>query len=213
VLFHLRLTLAHRQALYVEGDAFSSIYAVCSGSLKAQIDTEEGREQLIAMHMPGEFFGGEGLAAGRRTRTVVALQDCEVCVLPFAALDRLMAENSAAHRWFLRTISAELARSAAAVARLRGATAEERIAGLLVDLAQRLAASGRPAADLTLGVTRGDIALHLGLTRETVSRILARLHREHLLDGDAHRLHIADRAALARLAGGAAHTGTTSAYA
>lgn len=195
-----RITLSARQTLCREGDAFSSVYVVRSGTLKSLITSEDGRQQIVAMHLPAETIGTESIATGRRSRTVIAVEKSEVCVIGFAGLDRLMHEIPAARRWFQQALSDEMARSGETACRLRRSSAEERIASFLLDLSRRLSASAEATPEFTLSPSRVDIAIHLGLTRETVSRAFAKLRRLHLIEGDLTRVRLCDPLQLGSIA-------------
>ncbi len=202
LLFRRQIAVQRRHALYREGDPFIGIYVVRSGALKSQATTEDGREQVIAIHMAGDHLGGEGLASGQRTRTVSALEDSVLCSFPIADLKRLMSIRPQVQRWFHRALAAELTRSGQTLALLRGATAEERVAGFLVDLWRRAKASASDIAALFAAMNRGDIAFHLGLSRETVSRVFSRLHHDRVIARDGDRVRLLDIAALEAMAGG-----------
>jgi len=195
-----RMTFPARQTLCQEGDAFSSVYVIRSGTLKSLITSEDGRQQIVAIHLPAETIGTESIATGRRSRTVIAVERSEVCVIGFAGLNRLMHEIPAARRWFQQTLSDEMARSGETACRLRSTSAEARLASFLLDLSRRLSASTEATPEFTLSPSRVDIAIHLGLTRETVSRAFAKLRRLHLIEGGLTRVRLCDPLQLGNLA-------------
>jgi CRP/FNR family transcriptional regulator len=195
-----RMTLSSRQALCHQGDAFSSVYTIRGGALKSLITSEDGRQQIVAIHLPNEVIGAEGIASGRRSRTVVAIEDSQICAIGFAGLERLMRTLPAARLWFQHTLGREMARGRETVNRLRCGSAEERIASFLLDLSRRLSVGKAHVAEFRLSASRGDIAFHLGLTRETVSRAFAKLRRLHLIDGDPTRIRLCDPVQLSALA-------------
>ena len=196
------LSVHRKKALYREGAVFSSIYMVRSGALKAQTTSDDGSEHVIALHLAGDFLGGEGLASGRRTRTVVALEESEVCSISFAALDRLMVEFPSVQRWFHRAMSGELLRCTETMSLLRGGSAEQRIAGFLLDLSRRSTGGGKGGREISLELNRGDIAIYLGLRRETVSRVFSKFQRERLVEGTQEWVELQNPAALQRVASG-----------
>ncbi len=201
---NVRLELSTGQTLCRQGDAAAGLHVVRSGALKSQAMSEDGRLQIIAIHLPGETLGAESIATGRRSGTVIALEDSAVCAISFAGLDRLTPEVPAVQHWFHRAMSAEMARSSETAMRLRCVTGEERIAGFLVDLSRRLSPTAAAMPEFKLSVCRGDIAFHLGLTRETVSRAFAKLQRMRLIDCSLTWVRLCDPARLGRLAACAA---------
>lgn len=194
-----RFRLAPRQTLCREGEPFSSLYVVRSGAIKSLVTSEDGRQQIVAIHLPGEAIGAEGIASGRHSRTFIAVEESGVCVIGYASLDRLMAEVPSVRRWYQRALGNELARNAETVRWLRCATAEARLAGFLLDLSRRLS-PGETTPEFTLSASRIDIAIHLGLTRETVSRAFGKLRSENLIDGDLTRVRLRNPLQLSRLA-------------
>jgi CRP/FNR family transcriptional regulator len=198
--FITRIALSARQTLCREGDTFSSVYVVRSGTLKSLITSEDGRQQIVGIHLPAETIGTESIATGRRSRTVIAVEKSEICMVGFAGLNRLMCEIPATRRWFQRALGDEMARSGETTCRLRRTSAEERIASFLLDLSRRLSASTEATPEFTLSPSRVDIAIHLGLTRETVSRAFAKLRRLHLIEGDLTRVRLCDPHQLGSLA-------------
>lgn len=195
-----RLRLAPRQTLCREGEVFSSVYVIRSGAIKSLVTSEDGRQQIIAIHLPGETIGAEGVASGRHNRSFIAVEESSVCVIGYASLDRLMAEVPGVRHWYRRTLGNELARNAETVRWLRCATAEARLAGFLLDLSRRLSPGGTATPEFTLSASRVDIATHLGLTRETVSRAFGKLRSQHLIDGDLTRVRLCNPRRLSSLA-------------
>ena len=199
-----RMKLSPGQTLCHQGDAAAGLYVVRSGALKSQMMSDDDRQQIIAIHLPGETFGAESIASGRSGGTVIALEDSEVCAISFAGLDRLTREVPAVQRWFHRAIGREMERSSEAAMRLRCVTGEKRIAGFLLDLSRRLSLAEPALSEFRLSVCRGDIALHLGLTRETVSRAFGKLQRMRLIDGGPTWVRLCDPVRLGRAAAWAA---------
>lgn len=194
------LTIPAGQLLCREGDASGWLYVVKSGALKSVATGGNGRQQIIAIHLPGETLGAEAISTGHRSSTVIALETTELCAIPFARLDRLTRDLPTLQHWFHRAIAREMARSSETAIRLRSVTGQERVAGFLVDLSRRLPSTGKTSTEVMLSVCLSDIALHLGLTRETVSRTFTRLRRTRLIDGTLKCVRLCDMARLSRLA-------------
>ena len=81
------------QPLYSAGEAFQFIYAVRSGTFKSSLLLGDGREQVSGFHMAGELMGLDGLAQGRHASAATALEDAEVCAIPYANLSELAVGN------------------------------------------------------------------------------------------------------------------------
>src|SRR5262245_6124381 len=82
-----RKRLKQGESLYRSGDDFGSIYAVRSGFLKSTVLAEDGRDQVTGFHMAGEILGMDGIGTEKHACNVVALEDSEVCIIPFPRLE------------------------------------------------------------------------------------------------------------------------------
>jgi len=77
------------EALFRAGDPFDSLFAVRLGFFKTRVTAEDGRDQVTGFQMPGELLGFDGIASERHSVDAVALEDSEVCNIPFHDLERL----------------------------------------------------------------------------------------------------------------------------
>jgi CRP/FNR family transcriptional regulator len=84
-----RTRLKKGSALYRVGEPFTALYAIRIGSCKTTVLAEDGREQIAGYHMLGDIIGLDGIASERHGCEAVALEDTEVCVLPFDRLEEL----------------------------------------------------------------------------------------------------------------------------
>ena len=82
------------ETLYRAEDRFQFIYAVRSGTFKSSLTLSDGREQVSGFHMAGELMGLDGVAHGRHASAATALEDAEVCAIPYAHLSELAAGSS-----------------------------------------------------------------------------------------------------------------------
>jgi CRP/FNR family transcriptional regulator len=193
-----RRKLKTGQALYHQGDRFEQVYAVRSGTLKSTLNLGDGREQVSAFHMAGEQLGLDGVANGIHASGAVALEDTEVCTIPFASLAALANIGSMRHL-LARLMSREIVREHSLMLLLGSMGAQERLAVFLLNLAQRLKARGYSALEFHMRMTRAEIGSHLGLKLETVSRTLSAFQQQGLIEVDKRHIRILDPAALARL--------------
>ncbi len=200
----VRQHVRREYALYRAGEDFNALYALRGGSFKSYVVGEDGRDQMTAIHLRGEILGTEGIAAARHTSTLVALEDSEVCVIPFGVLRRLSAEYPTVQKWFHRLLGGQIVSNAGMIALLGTGRAEERLAAFLLNLSRRFAARGYSPREFSLNVTRHDIGSHLGLSTETVSRAFSRFQREGLVRVWKQRVQLIDIAGLKRSAGGLA---------
>lgn len=198
--FCVRQGMQGGRALYRAGDDFAAIYSVCAGSFKSTAIGTDGRLRMTGIHLRGEILGTDGIATRRHCCDVVALEESEVCVIPFASMKRMCAEVPDVQRWFHKVLGREIVEAFNTIAMIGNGRAEERVAAFLVNLSRRLTEKGYPGWDIGLHLSRHDIGTHLGLTAETTSRALSRLQREGAVAiADGH-IHLRDRARLKRWA-------------
>ena len=178
-----RLPIARRrvrkgQSVFRQGERGELLYAVRYGSFKSVATLRDGREQVMSFHLPGELFGFDGLADGSHPTTARALEDAEVCVLPFADLSIAAGESRSVLHYLTKTLSTELVRERRMAALIANTQSEERVAAFLLNLSQRLHERGYSAREFQLRMTREEIGSYLGTTLETVSRCLSSLARQ-----------------------------------
>jgi len=111
----------------------------------------------------------------------IALEDTEVCEIPYAEFERLSANLPALQRHFHRIMSREITRDHGVMLLLGSMHAEERLAMFLLNLSQRLAARGYSAQSFLLRMTREEIGSYLGLKLETVSRAFSHFQSQGLI--------------------------------
>lgn len=186
------------QALYHEGDKFQFIYAVRSGTFKSTLQLKDGREQVTGFQMAGELLGLDGLAAGKHASSAVALEDAEICAIPYAHLSELAATSSDLQHVISRLMSREIVREHSLMMLLGSMNAEERLAAFLLNISQRMKARGYSASEFHLRMSRAEIGSYLGMKLETVSRTFSAFAQQRLLEVDKKHVRITDLPALQR---------------
>jgi len=183
----------HRGAsLFHSGDVFSSLYAVRYGFFKSFITTRDGRDQVTGFYMAGEIVGMDGIGGERHTCTLMALEDSEVCVMPFSRIEDLSREIEPLQRHFHKVMSREIVRDQGVMLLLGSMRAEERLAAFLLNLSQRFLRRGFSASEFVLRMTREEIGSYLGMKLETVSRLFSRFHEEQLIEVRQKHVRIRD---------------------
>jgi CRP/FNR family transcriptional regulator, anaerobic regulatory protein len=167
--------------LFRLGDSFTNLYAIRSGFFKTLVQADDGREQVTGFLMAGEILGLDGIGQGRHAFDAVALEDSEVCTIPYSRLDELTREISSLQHNVHRIMSREIVRDHGVMMMLGSMKADERVAVFLTNLLQRMSARGFSASDVVLRMSRQEIASYLGLTVETISRTLGRFADEGIL--------------------------------
>ena len=170
------------QMLYANGDAFTSLYAIRTGFFKTCIANEDGREQVTGFQMAGEIIGLDGIVSDQHSCNAVALEDAEVCIMPFTNVEELSREIPALQRHVHRIMSREIVRENGMMMMLGNMRAEERLAAFLLNLVQRLHARGFSQSEMILRMTREEIGSYLGLKLETISRTFSKLSDDGIIE-------------------------------
>ena len=168
--------------LFRNGEKFTNLYAIRTGFFKTCVDTEDGRDQVTGFQMAGEVIGLDGIVNDQHTCNAVALEDAEVCVMPFDRLEELSREITALQRHVHKIMSREIVREHGVILLLGSMRAEERLAAFLLNLVQRLFARGFSQSELVLRMTREEIGSYLGLKLETVSRTFSKFADEGIVE-------------------------------
>jgi CRP/FNR family transcriptional regulator, anaerobic regulatory protein len=160
--------------LFRNGEKFTSLYAIRTGFFKTCVASEDGRDQVTGFQMAGEIVGLDGIVHDHHTCDAIALEDAEVCVMPFDRIEELSREVNALQRHVHKIMSREIVRENGVMLLLGSMRAEERLAAFLLNLVQRLHARGFSQSELILRMTREEIGSYLGLKLETVSRTFSK---------------------------------------
>jgi CRP/FNR family transcriptional regulator len=168
--------------LFRNGDKFTSLYAIRTGFFKTCVASEDGRDQVTGFQMAGEVVGLDGIVNDNHTCDAVALEDAEVCVMPFDRIEELSREISSLQRHMHKIMSREIVRENGVMLLLGSMRAEERLAAFLLNLVQRLHARGFSQSEVVLRMTREEIGSYLGLKLETVSRTFSKFVEDGIIE-------------------------------
>ncbi len=185
--------------LFNNGERFTSLYAVRSGFFKTCVTSADGRDQVTGFQMAGEILGMDGIVNDHHSCDAVALEDAEVCVLPFDRIETLSREFSALQHHVHKIMSREIVRDHGVMLLLGSMRAEERLAAFLLNLVQRLHSRGFSQSELVLRMTREEIGSYLGMKLETVSRTFSKFVEEGIIEVRQRYVQIKDTEALQRL--------------
>jgi len=185
--------------LYRQGDKFRGILALKSGTAKLVVSDPGGNEYLAGYLLPGELLGFDALFDDCHHYSAVALEPLEFCEMPAEELDTLCREVPTLLRELFRhagkTLTTETDRFV-----LSQRTAEERVAGFLLDVSDRLSRRGFSGLEIRLGLSRQETGNYLGLALETVSRVLNNLEDLGVVTVQAKHIRILDKDRLRALA-------------
>ena len=174
------------------GDKFNSLYAVRAGSFKSFVSSKDGEEQIIGFHFPGDIIGFDALRENTHQSYTQALETAMVCELPYETLDKMAVQFPKLRHQIMSFMSAEIKQDHDLMMLLNKRTAEERLIYFLAHLSKRFEDRGFSPRQYNLSMTRNEIGNYLGLTVETISRLLTRFQKEGIIKVDGKLITILD---------------------
>ncbi len=179
--------------IYGENEPADYLYKVISGAVRTYKVLSDGRRQIGGFYLPGDIFGLE--CGDEHSFSAEAITECKVLVIKRSSLVSLAARDGEVARQLWTMTAGELQRAQDHIMLLIK-TAQERVAGFLLEMAARSVSSG----EIELPMSRQDIADYLGLTIETVSRTLTQLEKSAAIAvPTSRRIVLRNRAALNRM--------------
>lgn len=198
-IINRRRKIRRGEHLYRAGDVFRSLYALRTGFFKTIFLSEGGQEHVTGFHMTGEILALDAICSESHCCNAVALEDSEICEIPFPALETLCREIPSLQKQFHKIMSREISRDQTLIILLSSMNADERLAAFLLNLSQRFGARGYSPMQFQLRMTRGEIGSYLGLKLETVSRTLSKFQDEGLITVQHKQLVLHDLARLKQI--------------
>ncbi len=188
--------------LYRMNDPFANLYAVRLGHFKTFQVNAGGEQQVTGFQMAGELLGMDAISTEAHQCHAVALEDSEVCEIPFLRLEELFSKVPSLLRHFHRIMSQEITREQSAMLLLGNMRADCRLAAFLVNLSSRYATRGYSSSCFQLRMSREEIGNYLGLTIESISRLLSKFKKQGLVRVDNREIELLDMVNLRLLATG-----------
>ncbi|WDZ94277.1 fumarate/nitrate reduction transcriptional regulator Fnr [Herbaspirillum sp. WKF16] len=188
------------ETLYRLDDKFDMLYAIRLGHFKTFQRNSNGGEQITGFQMAGELLGMDAIGAGHHLCDAVALEDSEVCEIPFASLEDLFRDMPTLLRQFHRMMSLEISREQRVMLTLGSMTAQQKMAAFLLNLSTRYASRGYSSTRFQLRMTREEIGNYLGLAVESVSRLLSGFKKTGVIEVNHRDLELLDLPTLRAIA-------------
>lgn len=188
--------------LYRMNDGFVNLYAVRLGHFKTYQVNTGGEQQVTGFQMAGELLGMDAISSEMHQCDAVALEDSEVCEIPFMRLEELFGKVPSLLRHFHRIMSQEITREQSAMLLLGNMRADCRLAAFLVNLSTRYATRGYSSTCFQLRMSREEIGNYLGLTIESISRLLSKFRKQGWVRVDNREIELLDMPNLRLLATG-----------
>lgn len=183
------------ESIYRQGDDFKSIVAIKSGSAKLVTNDGQGNEHILNVLLPGELIGFDGMYKNHYTCSAIALEVISYCELPVSHFDELCQKIPGINRELFKH-SSETINTIHSQVVCSNYTAEEKLAKFLINLSDRLKARGFSADEFNLPLTRQEMGEHLGMTLETVSRMLKSFQEKGMICVDRKYIQIKDQQSL-----------------
>lgn len=197
-----RFKVKKSAALYRIGDPLRWLYAVRIGSFKTTMLSIDGREQITGFQMPGETLGLDAISSDLHTCNAFALEDSEVCPIPFANLERLARELPSLQHNLNKILSREIVCDYDMLMMLGNMNSDERLAAFLLNLSQRMSMRGYSSREFVLKMRRDEIGSYLGLRLETICRTIAHLREQGLAVVEGRDVKIQNMDGLKQLVAG-----------
>ncbi|MDN3651225.1 fumarate/nitrate reduction transcriptional regulator Fnr [Thalassotalea ponticola] len=187
--------------IFEAGEQLQTLYAIRSGTFKTFIISEQGEEQITGFHLAGDLMGFDALASNKHPSFAKALETSMVCEIPFEVLDTLSNKIPRLKSQMLNLMSDEIQCNNEMLLLLNRKNAEEKLATFLANYGRRLGNRHLSSLEFNLPMTRSEIGNYIGLTIETISRLMTRFQRDGLIKVDNKLITILDKQALFELAG------------
>ncbi len=178
--------------IFSDGQELHALFAIRSGTFKTFTVNEQGEEQITGFHLAGDLLGFDAIAESEHPSFAQALETSMVCEIPYDNLDQLSNTMPKLKKQVLRLMSHEIKTDQEMLTLLNRKNAEQRVATFIVSLSERYHARGLSATEFRLTMTRSDIGNYIGLTVETISRLLNRFHKSGLIKVDGKLISIID---------------------
>ncbi|NRD74062.1 FNR family transcription factor [Shewanella sp. VB17] len=188
------------EQIFKSGDKLSSLFAIRSGTIKSFTITEQGDEQITGFHLAGDVVGFDAIYSQQHTNFAQALETSMVCEIPYSTLTDISGTIPKLRQQIMRLMSNEIRSDQDMILLLSKKNAEEKLAAFISNLAVRFGSCGFSSKEFRLTMTRGDIANYLGLTAETISRLISRLKKAELIEVKGKYITIINFSELNKLA-------------
>lgn len=189
------------EILFHQGQAFNSVYAVRTGTLKTFNITSSGEEQITGFYCPSELVGLSGIDTNTYPISAKALETTTVCEIPFSHLENLSSQIPSLKHQMFKVMSRKIGDDQQMMVLLGKKNADEKVASFLLNLSNRFKKRGYSATSFRLSMSRGEVGNYLGLAVETVSRVITRFQKSELIQVEGKEISIINLPEMQKLVG------------
>ncbi|MES2015334.1 MAG: helix-turn-helix domain-containing protein [Pseudomonadota bacterium] len=192
-IFSAKRRVCRHECLYNVDERMATLYQVRYGQFKVVGRDPTGEQRVIGFRMAGDLMGMDAIPTGRHQYRAVALEDSEVCGISYAALEAAMQASPALQRHFIRYLMQEAIASTATATQLAAMRCDQRFGYFLLNLSARYAEQGYSGKSFRLSMSRADIGSQLGISAESVSRLIGRFKANGWIAVSHRNVDITDR--------------------
>ncbi len=175
----IKKRFSKNEMILLEEDTSNYMYFIYSGKVKAVQISEDGKEQILAIHKKGESFGEMSLLDGKTSpATVIAMEDADVGLISKNDFERHLLKNNKALKQIISLLSSRLREAWMRLKILSFADSEHRVRAVLKLLSEQNGIKDLKGTVISLKLTHKDIAAYASVSRETVTRIIDRLLKD-----------------------------------
>jgi CRP/FNR family transcriptional regulator len=194
------LKFKKKTSIFTVNDPLDGIYAVKSGAVKTSISNQDGLEQILEFHLPGDILGFDAFDTNKHKCSATALEDTMLCKISMDVFDDLCSRLPGVRKVMFHQVGKEITHSQKMLLSLGQQHADERFAVFLLKIATHYQSRGFSNNEFILPMPRQDLSNYLGMAVETLSRIVSRMTEEGILKFDRRMVTIIDRNKLETLA-------------
>ena len=194
------IKIKKKDSIFNANDKIDGLYAVKSGSLKTSISNQDGQEQILEFHLPGDMLGFDAFNTGVHTCNATALEDTLLCKIPIDIFDNLCEQLPGLRRELRHQVGKEIAHNQSLLLSLGQQKTNERLATFLLTMSEHYHARGFSRKEFVIPMSRQDLSNYLGMALETLSRIISRMTESGIIKIDHHVVVISDLEELRKLA-------------
>ena len=189
-----------KDAIFRTNQEMEGIFAVKSGAIKTSIANEDGQEQVLEFHFPGDMLGFDAFNTGHHSCDAIALEDTLLCKIPVNVFDNLCERLPGLRKELRRQVGKEIAHNQHLLLSLGQQQTDERLANFLLLVSKHYQSRGFSNKEFVLPMSRQDLSNYLGMAVETLSRIISRMTDDKIIKVERRMVIISDIKKLEALA-------------
>ena len=194
------IKIKKKEALYRSMDVTSGVYAIKSGAIKTSISNEDGQEQVLEFHLPGDMLGFDAFKNDIHSCDAVALEDTLLCKIEIEDFHDLCGRFSSLRREMMHQVGKEISHNQSLLLSLGQQQTDERLATFILEMSAHFQSRGFSGKEFVIPMPRQDLSNYLGMAVETLSRIISRMTEEGIIKFDRRLVLITDIEKLEKLA-------------